>query len=396
MHNSDNQAESPAGQPVRKRLRRRRRSFSWRWISALVMTGSVLWFFGRPYQIYFQAESLLAENPRQAALLMEDIVTRSAGDTSAAAILWCRALLRSGSRNEALGCFKQFIEQEDVDSEKLLQLADDAIAANSPPLAAMSLDKIAHDDPHRTAALQKLIGISRQERNFAYVLTLSAELSDLQPRSADPWREMAAAHEQLLALPEAATDYAEFLKRAPGHEERVPALRSIVRILIQLGRREQARAHQDELLSLLTDNKLSITDQLNEAKLLRMAGNPDDAALQVRAIMERDQDHIPTLILRGTMSMEQGQFADAERDFRTVIGEQPYNKQARYKLATALVKLGRGKEAEQHFAENRRLQKLTMRILQLQRKRQLTPAERAELITILNATGLNNLAEQYR
>lgn len=65
--------------------------------------------------------------------------------------------------------------------------------------------------------------------------------------------------------------------------------------------------------------------------------------------------------------MDAADYQAAVIDFKQILRQAPWNKQAHYKLAQVLIKLGETTAAELHFKENRRLLGLSNRILELQR-----------------------------
>jgi len=362
----------------------------------LTVACGVSWYFGRPYLLVYQAKSLLVTDPKRAAELLEDAVA-SAGDRFPdAQVLWCRALLRSGRWQEALGCFSQIKNPELTDGAALLDLAGDARADNLTLLAEMSLGAISPSNTHRPEALEHLIDIRKQKGDLNGILSLASELATLQPEDASPWQSMAYAHEQMMLLPVAAKDYREYLAREQIPRERVSGLRSIIRILIHLGEKEDARERQDELAHLTVCHSPNAVDQLNEGRLRRLEGDIDGAWNQATAIIQDDKNSFLAIELRGTLSMDRVDYVAAESDFRTVINHEPWNKQAHYKLALTFARLGREKEAEVHFKENRRLLEFSNRILELQNKLVLTPDEKSELINALEQTGLKTIADQMR
>ncbi len=390
--NSDSNASANVS-GSRRVLRRSRRRLG-RGLLIVIAVCCVAWYFGRPYMLVRQARSLLTTNPRQAAELLEDVVASSGDSFPDAQVLWSRALLRCGRWEEALGCFSQIKNPEAADSASLLELADEAGASKIMLFEVMALEAISPNDSRRADAIDRLISIHEQAGDHAGTIKLANELAELQPANAKPWLVLARTHEQLMSLPLAVSNYRIALNCDQSQSEPISTLRAIVRLLILLGERAEARLLQNQLIQL--GESLSLPDQINEARLLRLEGNLDGAWDATAKILTQEHDDPDALELRATISMDRQEYAAAESDLQAIITRQPWNKQAHYKLAQSLSKLGQEKMAAVHFAENRRLLDLANRILNLQGKADRDEAETAELIKALEQVGMKLIAERLK
>ncbi len=372
--------------------------YSWKQLGlgllAIVVLASVWWFEVRPRRLASQARAILNSDPQAAAILLEDAVASSLWGSRDAEVLWARALVRSGQTEEALGCFGLIQSPELAEAGGLIDLADDAIAAELPLLAVLTLEAIPTDSPQRSAALERLISIEQQHGESVAAVKLATEWTQSQPENAVPWRIMARLHEQRLELPEAIHDYREALVREADATVQAEILRSQVRLLIVLGEREEARKMQAEL------TRISITpttvDRLLDAQLRRMEGDIDGAWSEVEQVIQAEAANLAALELRGTLAMDRHEYARAEADWEAILQLQPWNKAAHYKQAQTLAKLGREAESASHFAENRRLLQLSLRILELQGRRDLSVSETTELSHALEQTGLKAAADRLR
>jgi len=199
-----------------------------------------------------------------------------------------------------------------------------------------------------------------------------------------------------MALSQAASDYREFLAREDTPQERLQGLRAIVRILIHLGERDEARERYSELASMKPHYTPDTTDQINQARLLRLEGELASAMGLVSEILKLDVTNVAALLLRGTLAMDVRDYGAAESDLQKVVALSPMSQQGRYKLAITLTRLGRNEEAAVHFNESRRIQNLMDRILELRQKAELRPEEESELVDAFEKAGLQKLADQYR
>ncbi len=372
--------------------------YSWRQLGigflVFLMLAGLWWYIARPRYLVHQAQVLLEGDPDQAASLLQEVVNSAWGGNREAEVLWARALVRSGRWEEAIGCFSQIHSPELAEGAELLRLADDAIEKNVPILAVMTLEAIPPHQTHRSEAIERLISIRQRQGDVTQVLKLGSEWAQLQPENPAPWGMMAAIHEQQMSLTSAAKDYQEALSRQKKGEQRVETLQALVRLLIHLGERAEARSRLDELLHL--NVKFSIVDQLLDAQLRRLEGNFDGALSQVENVLRADPDHLIAIELRGTLAMDRADPAAAALDFQRVLEQQPWNQQSQYKLSQCLMKLGREGEAMIHLRESHRLIGLSNRILELIGSEKLTTAERMEMATALEQTGLKTAAERWR
>ncbi len=361
---------------------------------AIIVLAGLWWFAVRPQLLVRQAREILSSDPQAAARLLEDAVTASLLGARDAEVLWARALVRSGQAEEALGCFGLIKSPELAEAGGLLDLADDAMVAEMSLLAVLTLEAIPTDSPQRGEALERLISIKQQFGDSVAALKLATEWTQSQPANAASWRTKARLHEQRLEFPEAILDYREALTREANATGRAEIQRSQVRLLIVLGEREEARKVQAELSR--TAIVPTTADQLLDAQLRRMEGDIDGAWSEVEKVLQVEVSHLVALELRGTLAMDRHEYARAEADWEAILQRQPWNKAVHYKLAQTLAKLGRETESASHFAENRRLLKLSLRILELQGRSDLSASEKSELSRALEQTGLKAAADRLR
>jgi tetratricopeptide (TPR) repeat protein len=365
-------------------------------IGALVclLAGGTWWYLGRPYLLVRHARKLIESDPVQAAALLDEALDGSLLSNPKNQLLWSRALLRSGRWDEALGCFSQITKPQELDGSALLELADDAAARNVSLLTVMALEAIPQDTPARTSAIQRLVEIRKREGDTESIEKLASEWALQDPDHPDPWRLMAAIHEQRMSLSEAVQDYRKWVDREKTPERRVEGLRSLVRTLIALGERDEARTRLTELSKISSSPQL--IDQLYDAQLKRLEGDIEGAWSGVNQVLRVEPSHLTALELRGTLAMDRADPGSAVEDFEKVLRVQPWSQQAQYKISQCLTRLGRTAEALPHLEESRRLLKFSNRILELIGKENLTNEETDELVNAFEQTGLKTAAERWR
>ena len=375
-----------------------RTEYSWKRLGlgvlAIIALGGIWSYAVRPRMLVRQAREILTSDPQTAAVLLEDAVAASLWGSRDTEVLWARALLRSGQAEEALGCFGLIQSPELAEASGLIDLADDAMVAEMSLLAVLTLEAIPADSLQRGEALERLISIKQQFGDSVAALKLATEWTQSQPASPAPWTILARLHEQRLEFPEAILDYSEALTREANATGRAEIQRSQVRLLIVLGEREEAR----KVLAELSRTAIVPTtaDQLLDAQLRRMEGDIDGAWSEVEKVLQAEAANLAAWELRGTLAMDRHEYARAEADWEAILQQQPWNKAVHYKLAQTLAKLGREAESASHFAENRRLLKLSLRILELQGRSDLSVSETTELSLALEQTGLKAAADRLR
>lgn len=366
-------------------------------VALITIAAAIAWTYrDRPGALYRQAQDVFATRPGEAARLLEEAVALSGDDYPEAQLLWTRALLRAGQRDEALGCFSLISAPSALNAEELLLLADEASGAGMPLLALWTLQAIPGNSPHRVAAIERLLTLQHGIDDSWTVAALAEEWAALETTRSDPWLLLGQAYEQLQDPPRAAAAYERFLTLEASPEQRVFALRQLLRLSLGLGDRAAARRLQAELLEIVPP---SITDEVQGAALRRLEGDLDGAWSAVHKLLAREPGLLPAVELRGALAFDRQEFAAAERDFRHVLNDQPWNKAAHYRLAQTLQRVGRAEEARRHFDENRRLTELSLRVLELQSRTDSGAAEidrLTELSAAYEALGQLDAAARLR
>lgn len=372
------------------------------WIAGGLLVAAAGWIWIKvlePRQLYRQAVLLLEQNPERAAALLDVAVSQSGGRYPEAQLLWSRAFVRMGQRQEALGCFSLIPQPAALNAVQLLALADDARRANDPLLAAYALEAIPDSSEHFSDACRQLMELRFHEGRYQDVLAMGGKVTARRAGIPSTTFLMAYSHEQLADVTAAAASYAAYLNDSDGEplERTTLARRQLLRLALQLGQADVARRCLDELR---TRGELATEDQLNHARLLRLEGNLDAAWTLVRSLREDKPSNLNVIELHGTLAIDRGEDALAEQDLRYVLQSQPWNNGAHYRLAQVLQRSGRKAEAETHFRENRRLTDLSVRILALQRETRadskLEQARLRELAQLYDAIGQAQMAEQLR
>ena len=163
----------------------------------------------------------------------------------------------------------------------------------------------------------------------------------------------------------AARAYLEALERKPSERQRLSIRVEMVGQLIEAGDLAAARVEMD---SLLAHPATAEAVRMKDAYLLRLEGRLDEALAQADVVLARSPDPAPALMLRGILQLDLGRFAEAADDLSRAVKLQPYNKEARYKLAQAYLKLDRPDDAAKEREASQKLTDAEIEILALEPK----------------------------
>jgi tetratricopeptide (TPR) repeat protein len=368
-------------------------------LSAAALTGVIVTGLRSAQVSYWRAQRALPDDPQAALQLLEQAVERAGNNYPAAQLLWTRTLLQAGRWQEALGCFSLIPDPSRLEAESLLALADEAAERNSPLLATLALEAIPPASPARNEVLARLIRLRQRQAKWPVVESLARELLQHEPDHLEAWQALALSLEARISPPEAADAWREFLKQARDPERRKPALRSLLHLCMELGEREEARRLLDEFKTASGSSPLPPDVRLREAGLLRMEGQLEAASQAVETLLNEQPDDPAALELRGTLAMDRRDYERARQDFERLCERQPWNKQGHYRLAQCLQQLGQTEDAGRHFAENKRLTEISIRILDLQSTVQTGSAEIERLEQLAQAfeeIGQTVTAERHR
>ena len=360
-----------------------------------IAVGSIAWHYGSPHFYLWQARRLIQKDPAAAAMLLEQNVLAASGSFPEAEVLWSHSLLKTGRWMEALGAFSQIKHLDSVNPTALVALAKESMERKAYSLAGLASNAVRNDAKERPQAIEILLGLAEREHNYEAVLGLTDEMDRLVPERSGTSLLRARALEQLMDLPAAAIAFEAALESAENIDDKTQVLRSLVRIYIQLAKPVEARARLNRLSSE-SSAALSIDDRLNEAKLQRLEGRIEDARRSLEEVLRSGKYDSQVLELRATLAMDSRDYQAAVIDLESVLSDQPWNKQAHYKLAQALTKCGRSDEAQKHLKENRRLLELSNRIVLLRKKPNRTAEETDELVWAMEESGMKATAAQVK
>lgn len=332
-------------------------------LACLLLLGlAVLWQVRqRPRRLYEEARILAPTNPTAAERLLEQAVAAAGGQFPEAEFLRCRLLAQLGQWDEALGGFSRIKNPSTLPARELAELAALAKSAGVLPLAEFALNAARTPGPHLPNVLRQSIRLHLEVGQHEQVLQECRALLQIVPEDPVAWQVQGAIHLERKRLPEAEAAFREALQRTSVVQQQRPMREQLIRVLLDGGRAEDARA---ELELLRGAGSLTAEARLMEAYVNRLEGHWDQANETVDWLLANASAlELQTRLLRAMLWLDQGQPAKAAPDLELVIARQPHNKEAHNKLAQAYRKLNRPEQALSHAETAQRLTELSLELL---------------------------------
>jgi len=363
----------------------RRRPIFWGLCLLLVCTTLFLWpRYVQPFFLMRSAHAQLETDPMEAADLAAEATLLRGGDHPQAQLLWTRALLKAGRRDEAVGCFSLIDSPERIGGTQLIELGHEAMEQRLPLLAQFAFEAVPSDSDKQAQAIEGLIAIRYQQKNWFNVTELWEQLTAAGAVSSpETYIIVATASERMGDFSGARDLYSRFEKSTDSNVDRRHfALSNLTRLALQFGDIDEAQQWMNKLEKI---GELTPEEQILSARLSRFQGDIAAATAVVNSVLKLDATNQPALTLRGSIAFDESDFEAAVTAFREVLKASPYNKEVHYKLAQALQLSGNGSEAEKHFERNRELTKWATLILELQQSHQTGKKESVRLQELAQA-----------
>lgn len=326
-----------------------------------------------PEVLIAEARQLWSRDPVAANLKLEEAIAAAGGRLPSAQILRCRLLLEHRLFAEAIGYVESAGSELAENADGVLELAEESQRLGEPRLAALFASLVPASSPRRTDSLQVLVAVERQAGRFDEAFAHAREWAQREPDSASPRLEAARTlRRQLRLLPAIEECRAAEKLAVKGSDQEQQVLRELVEMLVTARDAEGARVAFDRL-ARLTANRQDLA--LVEAYLLRFEGRLDEALASLDVESRRRPESIEPRFLRGVVLYDAARYRDAVEVLTEVVERQPTHKEARYKLAQSLQRLGDAAAARPHLEASARLTKLAEERLALQETLSRSPAE---------------------
>ena len=337
---------------------------------------------------------------------LERAIDAADGSLPLGHLLRCRLRLELQRPADAIAYIDAFGEAMAEDPVGLLDLAAAARSMTQPDVAARLATLVPAGTPHRAEALRLAVSAELDLGMLEPALRHAEEWSNTEP--SNPEAKLATARVQrrqsrLIPSIHTCREAVRIATALPGPDQNASgdstiansALRELVELLVTARDADGARQAFDQLADRTSDR-----DELTlmEAYILRLEGSPDEALAKVERACQSRPQSIEARFLRSVILIDAKRFADASNELKQVVRREPFHKEAHYKLALALQRLGQIDAASEHFNTSARLTKLAEEQLALQG--QVTnnpdPAKYRRLAEISAALGRDREAAFWR
>lgn len=312
-----------------------------------------------PRQLYDEAVKAALKNAPHAEQLAEQAIELSGGNYPQAELLRVRLLGVLGYWTEALGAFSLIDDFSNIAVDELVDVGNFAAQAQAIHLARNCYLAALESDATSVDALRQLIRLELSVGNEGRARKYCADLLTIDDKDATAWHILG-----VIALNQMEPDVAiSSLQKAIdfGVQPQVPIREDLIQAMIDSGDYVGARRHLNELEK---QGELTQRAQLENAYLLRLEGDADQAMKIVQHALDNQQGNLTAVIqLAGLLSFDLGQTEEAIKYFTKVLEVQPFNKEVHFKIAAAYRRMGEAELATEHLLES---QKLTDQAIELQ------------------------------
>ena len=146
-------------------------------------------------------------------------------------------------------------------------------------------------------------------------------------------------------------EYREALRRSSNSPDGAAIRQELAACLFQAGQYE-------ELEKILEECPLNAATRTLAAESQHVRGDSSKAIRLVDQALVMDSKHLPALLLKAAIQVEQSQLKAAVITLRDAVANHPLDHRVHFKLSQALTKLGETTESETSAAESTRLRDL--------------------------------------
>ncbi len=343
-------------------------------VLAIIATGLIALFLVMPKGTLLQQAVACQEiDPYKSLRLLDQAITDAGGSYPDAQVKKCELLGSLEGWPNAERYFDSIDSLETCDQTILCELAEAAWQHNSERLAVEALERANRVGTEQERVVRMLLSIKYDLGERSAALELCEKLVKLAPDDPEPWLVSAGIHHGVERFSPALAAYKGALERLEPGQESHRVRFQIAEVSIHLGDLETADRH---IQILRSQAKSAPQVDLAYAKLLRRRGQNSDAKVVVDSVIANSPQFPGSLMLRGLLNSDKGDFHAAAADFRGVVEINPYDHRAHYRLAQAYQQLNKPDKAEDHFQASRRLTDAVSLILILGKQLDENPTSR--------------------
>ncbi len=261
-------------------------------------------------------------------------------------LLRCRLLAAAGRWEQAEDAFDDIAKPDLCRLDELIDLARQAMAADSYSLVDKTLDAAYRQGNPTPQLLRTMIGVKYFRRADQEALSLCREMSTLAPRDLFPWFMSAQIYHDAEKIDLAIEAYREALQRDPSAGDARHIRFQIADLAIYAGDLDAAGQQLDQLATELPhDPDVGVL----RARLLHRQGEVDASLRLLDEVLATKPDLVSALVERGVLHFERENFTDAVRDLKQAVTLAPENYTGHYKLGLAYQRLNQPDLAQRHL-----------------------------------------------
>jgi tetratricopeptide (TPR) repeat protein len=166
---------------------------------------------------------------------------------------------------------------------------------------------------------------------------------DQYPEDAQPFFMRAYVLDAVSQLPEAVAAYRQGLRISPND---ATMNRRLAQVLIKMREFDEAESLLRHCAEESPEDRETITIW---AECLFKRDKIEEARQVLAPLLANEISTFPVRLLAGQIDMAEGRFEDALPHLQAAVEQRPFDRNARYALATTLKGLGRSDEAQPHF-----------------------------------------------
>ena len=373
---------------------KKERLWLWLVLAAAICAVAFYWRQGQARRLFDEAQAEFSSHPERAEMLLERSVAAAGGDFPEAQLLHCRALGAIDRWDAALRAFRQIEKPSRCEPRQLLSLAQEAEQAGVAPLVLMALEAADRKGPEQAAVLKRRILLMLQDGASGEVLELCRRLERLDPDDPFPWEAEGRILQHTKRPLGAVRAFREALKRKPDERQRLAIRLELASQLMDAGELAAARVEIDRLLA---HPAAAIAARNKDVYLLRLEGRTAEALDQINRILADAPGWAPAHMMRGILLLDLQRYGEAADDLSRAVAAQPFNREARYKLAQAYARLKQPEKAARELEASRKLTETEIEIqsLESQLRRNRSDGKLADrLVELYEQVGRSQDAER--
>lgn len=336
-------------------------------LALILFAGGSGWFWYHiisPQQLLAEAESLAPKHSAESLKLLQEAIFRSrSGKFPEAELLRVKILILSGRRDEALGAYSLIENPKQLPAKKLLEVGRLAQESGLFYLSELAFEDASTDPVDQAVALRALIQVLLYTRQEQKALGFVDQLLEIESQEPLAWQIRGTIETNQRHLSEAEDAFRECLQLSLNQEQEQNVRESLIQVLLDQGKLKEARHQIDTYLSeFARTNRVSLA----EAYLLRLEGQPEKGLKLITPLCEMNHPkRIKALYLRGLLQFDLKQHEKAIKDWKVVIENEPWHKEAHSKLASSYRTLDQIELAEVHARTAEDLTQKSLRLLDL-------------------------------